>query len=235
MGNLDNFRSFVRPVIFATGVAEAPCSTLGTAFLVKYRDSLYLLTAQHVLRDFPIDGLLIFGSDDSKQPLPLAKYFLVPKHADDDMSDLAIIRVDNDCVSADQNHLLHPLDIASHDEDWFEDRHSAKFFFFGYPAVHNAVEYDPERITTGQSFLLATYVRTSTASLCHELLLDSPNNVEDLNGMSGSPVLSIPAQIEVPYHPRFCGMVLRGNASSGRVHFLDSSRIMDGLEAASVA
>src|SRR5262249_40249551 len=65
-----DLRDCAHPVVFETGLADCPFSVKGTAFVVGFEGTLYLLTARHVVRDWPMEHLAIIISDAGER-LPL--------------------------------------------------------------------------------------------------------------------------------------------------------------------
>lgn len=232
---IDRLRQCARPVIFETGNNDAPYSTAGTAFLVGFRQSLFVLTAAHVVRNCPIDKLLVFPSDKSAKPLRLNTWWPVEGNPDDpDASDMLIIKADLESIPVSERnegcliHLTHPQAV-----EWFEARDVSQFFLCGYPLVRNGVDYFRSEINTQQFFLAGTYKGKSPPEYCHVLNINNPLNLDDFNGLSGSPVFCQKFENGVATAPiRFCGMVLLGTAESGLVHFLDAQRLVSVLSVA---
>ena len=81
------------------------------------------------------------------------------------------------------------------------------------------------------NMLTGTFVEPSIESSCYELDLRNPRQLDDFNGMSGSPVFCHVSAMR-PSQPVLAGMLLRGTASSGRAHFLEFERILAALQSA---
>jgi hypothetical protein len=219
-------------VLFETELAEAPFATCGTAFLVGFGRSVYLITARHVVRDFPAERLHIRAADDSVDTIPFTRWFVLPPNPDDDVSDLYLMRIDLANMPAADRKSATLLNLTTPQRDWFASRGSAQFFLFGYPVTASDVNFDLGTVTTSQYFLSAHYVGPSIGQECHELCFANPLALTDLNGMSGSPVFCQISSLGVSGLPIFAGMALRGSVLSKRVHLLGSSRIIAALEAA---
>ncbi len=193
-----------------------------------------MVTARHVVRDWPVHRLLVFPSDRSKEGLRLSDWWNVEDgESEPDSSDILLVRAELANVPKyirRSSHLLHltPPSVS----EWVNDRHSSTFFLFGYPTAVNEADYARSQIKTRQFFLHGTYVGPSVANGCHELLLKNPLDLADFNGLSGSPVFCLRNEIAVPRQPTFCGMALRGTAGSSRVHFLEASIILLALQEA---
>ena len=234
MLGLDHLRQCARPMVFETGIRSAAFSIAGTAFLVGFHRALFVITARHVVRDWPVHKLVVYPSDRSRNGLRLSDWWHVEDDENEpDSSDLFLVCAELTNVPKSirkSSHLLHLT--PPHVSDWFKDRHSATFFTFGYPKVVNEADYAKSQIKTQQFFLRGTYVGPSVSGGCHELLLRNPLDLPDFNGLSGSPVFCLRNEVAAPTQPTFCGMALRGTSSSGRMHFLEASVILLALQEA---
>jgi hypothetical protein len=223
-------------MVFETGVADAPFSVAGTAFLVGFRNGLYVLTARHVALDWPKERLAIIMSAKGER-LPLrTRWEIRVEDEEGDSSDLIIFRADLGGLSKDtrrSNHVLHltPPNVT----EWFDDRHRSMFFLFGYPTAANAADYDRSQVIKNQYFLYGSFVGPSIAFGCFELSVTNPLSLPSFDGMSGSPVFCLCTTEGGSAQPTFCGMALRGTPLSARVHFLGSQTIIAALEEACAA
>lgn len=148
-----------------------------------------------------------------------------------DESDLVISEVPLRSVDIGDRRKTHALHVTEHIADWFEHRHDSRFFLFGYPREQNGVEFEDCNITTNQYLLTGRYdCRSTTSFSCHTIGIDSTQGLESLSGLSGSPVYCVPTGLGYRTAPYFCGIALRGSAASGRLHFLDSERILATLD-----
>jgi len=234
MLELNHLRQCSRPVVFETGIPGAPYSIAGTAFLVAFHRTLFVITARHVVHDHPVNRLRIFPSDRSIEGLRLSDWWHIedPKN-DPDSSDILLIRADLTNVPKSirkSNHLLHLTHPSV--SEWFDDRYISRFFLFGYPSATNEADYAHSKLKLQQFFLPGRYVGPSIAHNCHELLIENPLNLNDFNGLSGSPVFCLRNEIAISRQPTFCGMAIRGTASSQRAHFIEASTILLALQEA---
>lgn len=225
---LDRLRQCSRPVIFETGIEDAPYSTAGTAFLAGFGRSIFVITAAHVAADCSI---MVFPSDSVTYPLLFSHSFSVERdHEETDVSDILIERVDNDSIRQareSDGQLINLNNPAA--TDWLNERYASQFFLCGYPSEHNEVDYFRSEINTQQFFLEGTYSGQSVSYGCHELTINNPLNLTNFSGLSGSPVFSRKFENGVDTPIRFCGMALRGTAQSRRIHFLGADILSSTL------
>ncbi len=212
----DHLRGCAHPVVFETGIAEAPFSVAGTAFVVGFESLLYVLTARHVVRDWSKEQIAIIMSAAGERLALRTRWEIrfhtedAPSDENDDDSDLLIYRADLEGISPEtrrSNHLLHltPPNASS----WFETRDESLFFLFGYPTHANGPDYEQSKVVKNQYLLHGQYVGPSITDGCFEIQVKNPLNLSTFAGLSGSPVFSLRTSGE-PIQPTFCGMALRG-------------------------
>jgi hypothetical protein len=115
---------------------------------------------------------------------------------------------------------------------WHRKRDECDFALFGYPRKHADIEYGARtsRTESQQWLLQATYRGRSELPNCHTLVLRETGGIEDLDGLSGSPVFALEAGAPDAVRALFAGLVLRGTAASGLVHFLCAEAILAVLD-----
>lgn len=229
MDILDRLRRCTRPVVFETEIDRFACSTAGTAFIVAFEQSLFVVTAEHVVKDWPIEKVLVYPSWTSPYTFRYLNWWRVETIPEDhEASDLLIIKVDfNDIPVALRKDII-VLDLNNSDNvSWYDERHDSQFFLCGFPTHGNdGVDYSTLEIKTSQYFLAGSYEGFSIISpLCHTIKLENPLNLPHFSGLSGSPVFS--HRPEGP--PKFCGLALRGTAASGLIHFLKVEVLIEAL------
>lgn len=232
---IEHLRFSSRPVMYRTGVTEAPVSIAGTAFLVGFGRHIYLLTAAHVVKGMEaVRSLFVFPSDDAKEPLRFTRWWPVEalegEELDHDASDISAIRIDLARVAPPDRKKSHVINLNARNP-WFEMRHSSVFFLCGYPKIANSVDYIRREVSTAQFFIAGEYVRRDQHSrFMHELRIQTnPHDLVDFDGLSGSPVFSV-SHLSTDPGPKFCGMALRGSAKWNIVHFLEAEAILSTLE-----
>ena len=95
MDILDSLRKCARPVVFQTDIEEFPYSTAGTAFIVGFRQSVFVLMPQHVVNDWPIEKVLICPSWNSEYTFRYLNWWRIEITPEDQAtSDLIIIKAD---------------------------------------------------------------------------------------------------------------------------------------------
>ncbi len=231
MDMLDNLRRCARPVVFETDNDDAPCSTAGTAFIVGFQKSLYVIVPRHVVREWPIEKLRIYPSWNSPYSFRyLNWWFIETQIADPDTSDIVIIKVAFDDVPKDVKRDTQLLNLNNRENVvWYDERYDSQFFLCGFPTSRSEVDYSTLEINTYQFFLEGVYNGIGPSSWCHTIELKNPLRLDDFNGLSGSPVFSHRIANTAGTPGRFCGMVLRGTATSGFIHFLAVEMLMSAL------
>jgi hypothetical protein len=219
----------VQPLVFETGIAGMPYSVLGTAFLVGYEGRPYVLTTRHSLNPENPGPVCIFPSDTSHHLVPLKDVFFVPRdEVSEDFVDLAVIAIDTSRITQAEVAQATLIDLARASGDW--EALEAEFVIFGFPVDHSFVDYDEQMLHTNRVTLHARYVGRSSIPYLHEIEISEAHALTTFSGFSGGPVFAWPQQPGAASAPILCGMAVRGSSSSGRVHFLDRSVLLDALK-----
>lgn len=227
---IEKLRLIARPVLFWTDAEEAPVAAGGTMFIAGLGRSLFLITAKHVVRDCPVEKLLLLPCDGAQTPFYIAEHWNVEDPDGDlDLADFFVMRTELATLPRYIREAARVLNLNV-SEVWNWRAHAAEstFFVFGYPKSLTAVDYSDERIDTAQAFIAGAYVGPSFTEGCHEIQVKHPVGLDSFDGFSGSPVFSTHAKLGT----RFCGVVIRGGALEGRMHFISSEYVMDVLDQA---
>lgn len=232
MDILDSLRRCARPVVFETGIDGFPCSTAGTAFIIGFRQSVFVLMPQHVVNNWPVEKIVIFPSWTSQYTFRYLNWWRVAITPEDpDTSDLLIIKADLSDISSAERADIRLLNLNSLENlTWYDERHDSQFFLCGFPSSGSeGVDYSTLEIKMSQYFMEGVYVDASPISCAHIIKVDNPLSLGHFSGLSGSPVFSCRRDCKTGAPPRFCGMAVRGTASSGHVHFLEVEFLIEAL------
>lgn len=225
LDDLDRLRVAARPVVFAVDNDEAPFSVKGTAFLVWFYRRIFVITARHVVQGNSPQRLLIYPTPTSPRPLRIVHSWSVEEGGEQtDGSDIHISLADADHLPKSVRREMFMIDLTpSVRVVWKENRFNSSFFLFGYPAHTTYADYDAGKVMMGQTFFEGRYERVSSHDdSCHEISLKNPHKIPSFDGLSGSPVFSLPASIACSHHPAFCGIAIRGGVEAKSLHFVDS-------------
>lgn len=221
----------VQPLVFETSIADIPYSVSGTAFLVGYEGRPYVLTTRHSLNPENLYPVCIFPSDTSHHLIPLKDVFFVHRdEVPEDFVDLAVIAIDTSRITQAEIAQATLIDLARASGDWETEAQDSEFVIFGYPADNSFVDYEEQMLRTDRVTLHARYVGRSSIPYLHEIEISEPHELTTFSGFSGGPVFAWASRPGVAPAPVLCGMALRGSSSSGRVHFLDRSVLLDALK-----
>jgi hypothetical protein len=220
-------------MVFDTQAPAAPYSLAGTWFMAGYKSVVFAVTARHVVRDCPVERLVLYPTNATAERLRISEWWpIADEEGDEDRADVFVASLEFRHLSrrARRSTRIIHLDPAGNAE-WFTNRHTSMFFLCGYPIAINEADYDRSTAQTRQVLLAGNYVGPSITDGVHQLRVDNPLGV-DFNGLSGSAVFAAPHELHQRTPPRFCGMALRGGAAASVVHFLESSVILQVLASA---
>lgn len=230
---LSALRACVRPVMFETGIPGYPYATAGSAFLLAYQARVFVLTAKHVVSDYPVERLLVFPSEQSRTPLRISDYYRIDAgNSGEDVEDFLVIETDVGSLTPEERKSRHLIHLTPSADAWHEWKFTAQFFLIGYPSPKSHVDYERSVIHTGQVLMVGRYVTPFASPLCHELLVEDPHSLSTFSGLSGCPVFSLSERLALPSDLTLCGMALRGTPASKKVYFLESAVLRAALERA---
>ncbi|MRW89111.1 hypothetical protein GJ699_03850 [Duganella sp. FT80W] len=222
----------VHPLVFETGHADYPYSTLGTVFLVGYEGKIYAITTRHGLNPDNPSPICIYPSNTSLKLLPLDNVFYVSTaDSQEHFVDLAIIEI---AASAAQDIDLSQTTIINIERavipDWEFEVSDMDFFVIGYPSERSDIDYESEEINTEVAILFGTYAGDSDHAHLYRLQIKNAEDFKDFNGFSGSPVFMwYRTEGNLPI-PILCGMALQGTVNSKLIHFLPIEIIIHALK-----
>jgi hypothetical protein len=226
------FEEASRPVLYEQENSEFSYWGKGSSFLIANSRNYYWVTAAHVLKNMggSADSLRIFPSDKSKISLPFNEQYTVNKGAtdDEDYKDIFMLRLD---LADFDNSGDAPL-IAQDIEIGIMDTRGLKqndvLWIIGYPAETNFIDYEAYRINRTRSVIRAIYKGESISQHCHEIEFSTSIELNDYDGLSGSPLFYMRQIVhdgEEVLLPLLVGMLLRGTASSKIGHFVGAGVI----------
>jgi hypothetical protein len=231
---LEKLRQIARPVIFRTGISEMPFSAKGTAFLLGYRSTLFVLSARHVVHGMPWSKISVVAADGQSNLLDFNNGWTVADgELGSDASDLFIAVANHRDVQRKTRRRARLFELRPDDvSDWHEARFSSRLVLFGYPSIDTELHSDDGSLRFSQVLLAGRYVGPSFAAQLHEGEFGNPLQVPNFDGLSGSPVFSIFQRVGARSTISLAGMVLRGGAQSGRIHFIETEALHLALEKA---
>jgi hypothetical protein len=204
----------------------------GTAFITQYRNSLFVITANHVInnRHSDPDRIRIRTASNGSRLLPLKN--INRPLTDCTHCDIAIMEVDENALDCESIREIHPmrLDAFNRNNDFNVDH--SKFILRGYPdCLCNEVDYDNCVIKNQGVYLHACYCSSNNDKLVHQIQFCDLDGVDDLRGFSGSPVLHISDTIKPgTIYYDFAGLLIMGTRSSKIGYFIDSLVIYEVLD-----
>ncbi len=214
-----------RPVCFDNKVEDYDYSLQGTAFLVRFHGELFAVTAEHVLKNYRPDRVLIPYEVGSEHFLPFddAFRFHTQETEDTDHCDLAVFSVAErklDKALFDEGKVYN-LDA----ERRFPVPDGMKLVIHGFPDPINEVDYDARHLAMRRLSITANARGLSRFLGMKELDFDTDAKMSTFSGMSGSPVFAI-----CPINPQqsatmLDGMLLRATPESRHGFYLDATVI----------
>ncbi|MGD0679698.1 MAG: hypothetical protein ABSC94_30290, partial [Polyangiaceae bacterium] len=159
----------------------------GTCFLVRYKESLFIVTACHVLKDKSADALRIPRRPSSRTFLVLRHIWRAPSellaHEDPEKYDWAVIGAD--WPSPDADDPLSPvLDLDAMGIAAMKVLPDGyKLVVRGFPKELSGIDFESLRIRWQAFAGTGTYAGEPGWDKCHTLKLDDPSLVANYDGL----------------------------------------------------
>jgi len=218
-------------LIFEDGEGEFAYTLLGTCFLATYGHKAFVVTARHCLRQRPLNSMRI-----RLHPGMLAFVRLIPlvfpRTEGNDSSDLSVFAIHPGSISAADFNSSSFLNLDPDRSKPFELSESSILALAGYPAEINSITYQEYLISTQGIVVDGHYCGPGEESGCSKIRFNSLGNLEDMNGLSGSPVVQFKPLRGKFYRQSFAGMLIRGTKQAGEGRFVNAPIIYQALDEA---
>lgn len=224
---LQRLAGSVQPVVFETGIAAAPYSTIGTAFYVGSAGRAFAVMARHTLRPDSLYPVCLFPVDRSRRLLPLTNVFYVPAEFEgDETLDLAIVEIDMD-VAMSHGELRQALllDMKLAVPESRPPLSGSSLVVIGYPVQLSSIDYEAEEIRNERIALSGRYAGVSSTHYVHQMTVVGDHHLDSFSGLSGGPVFGWHEGYGGQGCVFLCGMAIQGTAASGIVRFVDAEII----------
>jgi len=202
----------------------------GTGFLVALKSKLFLITARHCLRDKDPGSLRIL-SDLSGTDVFSVEAVAIPQD-DEDYADFAILSLspprDNSCQGSD-TVIPFSLDTPEATAQPHPDNILVVRGFPGaVPGAH--INYDTKIIHLRAALLEAKAAGFRLNLGKGKLDFAKSLSLDDLGGLSGSPVFIRRRSDAEKFSYHLCGVMIQGSGVSRVGHFVAISLIMAAME-----
>jgi hypothetical protein len=227
---LESLLNCARPLYLETEIEGFDYGQVGSCFLVRNSNLLWVVTARHCLwpnqqpKLAEIGGVIerlwvpqvLADANPTCFGLTQARVALSATHVA--ASDIVVIDVANEPPPETADF----CDLASF--PLCTPRSGDKLVIAGYPKIVNEIQYPqanggrlkPKRLLASGSFL-----PEATAPALHAMLLDKPDTLASYNGMSGSPVFRV-RTLGGQTLAELAGLAVREMTSTGTIDFIPS-------------
>lgn len=220
MVTYESLQHCIHPVIFHTGIKEAPLSTWGTGFSLGTQSRVFFVSARHVVQGADPADVCVMSPSGKLLPLK-DSYSLHPELSTDDWADVAVYEVPLGAaqIKAPDARLIH---LALAGGDWQADALTSRIFVVGFPNDHTGVDYNVHEVYGSLVELEGKYVGPATTDgYTHQMTIPNTLGLTTFSGLSGSPVLMLKRTIGELDRFVLIGMAIQGTVQAGKVLFVD--------------
>jgi hypothetical protein len=214
--NIDDLLNSTKPILYETGVEEWPYALSGTCYPVKFRATLFVISAFHCYSNFGIEpeDTLYPRPDDPRGFFAFDTKFRAhsPQAKDNEHYDQVVLRVAKSHHSQAEIDKVSALDLANPGNSRLPTSPRIKDFSIrGYPfdAPKHGINYDL-KIISEQAYTTNGCLTVNKApfDFCYliRMLTPIPNGMSP-NAMSGTPVYGITYDNK----PVYCGTIIQYN------------------------
>ncbi len=217
-------------------LADFPYFLGGSAFCVHDDKSLWVITAKHCVEKFDVvpQNLRLLPHIENQAFLrptevvrPSAKF-----EDDQDHADFLLYRVSLSALNENDLNKLRPFSLSRQTAIRADDPKIQWFRFRGYPLAINSIDYEQKQIRTQAFDSHANFSSKDTSEHCYRLTYPRTDQLDDPNGLSGSPVVAV--------HGRYgdldvalTGMIIRGGKGSEFLTIVGVEMLISAIEKAS--
>jgi len=212
--------------MFENNDAKYPLSMHGTCFLARFEFRYYAITAKHCLSNFPYESVRIRITPGELEFLPLK---ILPLLSDNgwDFSDLAFFEIQHDRLSPAVLNSKNFLSLDNHIERVVDE--DEILVVVGNPSELNTIDYENVDVYTQGFSPDGRYAGPAEDKFCSKIRFNNLSPLQDLDGLSGAPVLAFKEIEEKVYTNRFAGVLIRATRASGMGRFINSAVVIQAL------
>jgi hypothetical protein len=217
------------PLIWEDELEGYEYGIAGTGFLALYRRRLFLVTAKHCLREGPCNNLRVACNPKTKTFLPLQALHRASTPAEDsDFADLAIFEAKPGLLTSEEQRGLHFLDMRQLALGWRLLEVGDRLTTPGFPKGITYVDFDNAKLVEQRYVPSGLYEGPTDDAHIHRIRFPELNQVESIDGMSGSPALFVKNFPEAHYYG-CAGMLIRGGTDALLGRFIELPVIVHAL------
>jgi hypothetical protein len=152
-----------------------------------------------------------------------------PDGQGEDCADLAFAEIVTDSVSPADLDGKNFLDLGRYRNGPFGVRESSILAVVGYPSRMNTIDYDATTVNTHGLSFDGRYCGPVEESECSKIRINSLGTLEEMDGLSGSPVIEFIPEGENRYRERFAGVFIRGTVEALCGRFVNAPAVYRAL------
>ena len=234
------FEEACRPVLFEQDDSDYPYWGKGSSVIVANTKYYYWVTSAHVINNMggSSDSVRIFPTDNSRVSIPFNQLYRIEAEEDisEDYKDLYVLRIDLEEFAKNGDMPLTAQDIEYGAFPPAKLNTGDRLMVICYPSESRAVDYEEYKIKYKREPLSAEYIGKSRyAEHCHTLRFSESVQLDDYDGISGSPVFymnEVMHECRSVFFPLLVGLIIRGGSNSRQAHFISVDVLVNLIQKA---
>lgn len=215
-----------RPICFSEG-QDGWIWGIGSSFVFNYDGCVYAITAKHVIENQkvnPTHTRILMPETNVALPIKGAIVIEFDTHDNkEEVEDFILFQIDYQQFVKESDKDLYFWDFKHRAYPASKLSIGYEILVAGFPSTEDRYDYDSKRIN---DLLLLRSGNINKSILGSDMYtLEGIPSEYDFNGISGSPVFC-----RINEYMFFIGLVTRGTASSGKLHFIGSEIIYRALK-----
>ncbi len=241
----DNIVRFCKPLFFYNPGSEFELSIVGTCFLARYRQKLVLVTTRHQLGKgnaarAPDEACILVEEDGKRHALTCSAYArpTFPDHPDHNVAeDIILLQFDPAAHTVNPDRLFFDM-TGMRTLDEVNEGAVTLYFAVGYPTEFaelkgnfddpDAISFDGYMSRFSKLYLETDRKESMPAHIEFRTRRDHTLTINDLDGISGSPVFFLYQDEERQSHLGYAGMIRL--AANGIFHVYEGRYVKQMLD-----
>ena len=219
-----------RKLLFENDNEEHPITGQGSGFLAYHNENLYFLTTKHAMGNYQPEQLMILYHPEKNDCIPILD-ICSPKQTEgvnEKCMDFVICSLEEEADKESLYSDFRPYTIKDSQINGTPPSQGC-FVLNGFSNRKSNIDPESKHIFQQSIAIVGDATGRSRMKNCHEVKIRDTSNIEDIGGMSGSPLFWLDG-ISAPNNHFLSGMLIEQQVDTTLVHYIESEVIIAFLK-----